>query len=229
MKKNNLLLLVLIIFMSCKNEVKPIGEGILDLEDFDFDTKVSQLYPERLRSKDYTDSYVIKGFKDNESLAQVSVDGSEYLQGGFYSNDSLAKFDNHIFQAVNLVVSADDRIKIINGVASWVNESEVKNMFNLLNEKYGKPKELICSWGNNLKLYEWTLSDKIIRFVSTLDDNSNALNLDLITNRNNKNDKSGEEEPLFSYYFFILNPEFKKDMLEDRFFSGAFLYFKEER
>lgn len=228
MKKNNLLLFVLIIFISCKNQVKPIGEGILDLEDFDFETKVSQLYPERLRSKDYPDSFVINGTKDNESITQVSTNGKQYSQGGIFSNDSLARFDNHIFQAVNLYVTPDDKIQIINGVAKWVDESEVQNMFKLLNKKYGEPKELLGNFGGDFKLYEWTLGDKIIRFVSKLDNNSNALNLDLIINKDNKNDKISEEEPQFSYYLFIVNPEFKEDMLEDNLPSGAFVYFKEK-
>ncbi|WFO14847.1 hypothetical protein M601_013085 [Cellulophaga baltica 4] len=87
MKKYTILLFLLILFLSCKNQVKPIGEGILDLENFDFDTKVSELYPERLKSKEYTDSYIVKGYTE-ESLVRVS--GSEYLQGSKFSLDSIA-------------------------------------------------------------------------------------------------------------------------------------------
>ncbi|ADV48999.1 hypothetical protein Celal_1697 [Cellulophaga algicola DSM 14237] len=222
MKKYTIILFLLILFLSCKNQVKPIGEGILDLENFDFDTKVSELYPERLKSKEYTDSYIVKGYTE-ESLVRVS--GSEYLQGSKFSLDSIAKFDRHIFQAVNLVATSDNKIKLINGVAHWVSSSEINDLFKLLNDNYGQPKNLICSWKNELVLYEWTLDDRIIRFVSTVDNDSNALNLDLIIN---KSYTVREEEPVFSYYFYVLNLEYKKDILEDIYLSGDLVYFRED-
>ncbi len=40
-------------FLSCHNQVKPIGEAIVDLENFNFNTKISELYPDKYKSKEY--------------------------------------------------------------------------------------------------------------------------------------------------------------------------------
>lgn len=50
-----------ILLFSCHSQklTKPIGESPLILDDFDFDTRITTLYPDKYKSKDFSYVYEI--------------------------------------------------------------------------------------------------------------------------------------------------------------------------
>ena len=50
---------LLLLFSSCNSQTKPIGEATLDLSNFDFNVKITTLYPDKNKSKEYTNYYNI--------------------------------------------------------------------------------------------------------------------------------------------------------------------------
>lgn len=234
--KKILLLFVIssFIFLGCQSQVKPIGEAILDLENFNFNTKISTLYPEKYKSEEYKNTYIMKGFNSNEIF--VTIDSTyiweknsslEYLQGNSSSLDSIAIFGNHIFQKVNAMSADDGKIKIINGVSYWTSKTSADNFLKLLNEKYGKPTKLINGWKNELILYQWEANNRVIRFVSNPNNDIDDFNKQykLI----NENFKPTKQEPQFDCYLFIINSAYKEEVFEQTNFSGDFGFFSNEK
>ena len=233
MKKNIILLANIFLILSCEGQIKPIGEAIIDLEKFNFNTKISELYPQKNKSKEYKNTYIMKGFNNNEIF--VSTDstfinetkGIEYIQGNSSSLDSIASFSYHIFQKINTISSINGEIKLINGVSHWVKKTEYHNFLELLNNKYGKPEKSLKNQNDKSVFYQWSLNDKIIRFVVTPNNENNELNK--MMNKVQQKNTTDTEEARFNCYLYIVNPIYKTDILKQKYFSGDLTFFKEEK
>lgn len=73
-------LLSIVLFTSCYGQIKPIGEQPLNLESFNFDTKILDLYPEKNKSKDYNGFYEIKGTVHSQLVARDTTYTNEYSE-----------------------------------------------------------------------------------------------------------------------------------------------------
>ena len=233
MKNNIILLFVISSFSlsSCQSQLKPIGEEIIDLENFSFNTKISELYPDEYKSEHYKNTYVMRGFNNHEifigidSLFFYDNNGIEYIQGNTSSLDSLAFFGNHIFQKINTISSTEGEIKLINAISELVTKTDANDFLKLLNEKYGKPKELINDLDNEAILYQWDLSDKVIRFVSIFNNDLNELNEMMYKVGTKKT--PNKKESRFNCNLFIVNPHYKADIIKQKYFSNDLSFFRE--
>lgn len=220
---------------SCNGQAKPVGEEPLNLETFTFDIKISDLYPEKNKSKEYKDFYEIKGMmhpqlvaKDttyiNEFSESKKAIGIEYRQQSSTSIDTMAVFENQKFQKINVATTLDGKIKAINAVADEITEQQSRDLIKILVNKYGKPKKLKSSWNQKFIIYEWIAKNRIIRFVSAYDDESTTMKL--VINKEKQTIASGEKVPHYVGYLFIVNPALKDEVF-GKMKTGDFVFLDE--
>lgn len=238
MKHNITLLFLLstIIFTNCNAQTKPIGEEPLNLETFHFDTKILDLYPEKNKAKEYKGFYEIQGAvhsqlvaKDttytNEYSENKKAIGIEYLQKSSTSIDTMALFENQQFQKVNVATTIDGKIKAVNAVADELTLQQCDGLIKKLANKYGKPKKMKNSWNETFTIYEWTAKNRIIRYVSAFNDESATMKI--VINKESQTIASGEKEPHYVGYLFIINP-LLKDEVFGKMKTGDFVFFDEK-
>jgi len=231
-----LLLLSTVMFTSCYGQTKPIGQEPLNLESFNFDTKILDLYPEKNKSKQFKNFYEIKGTvhsqlvaKDttytNEYSENKKAIGIEYLQQSSTSIDTMAVFENQQFQKVNIATTINGTIKVINAVADEITQKQCDALIKTLIKMYGKPKKLKNNWNETFTIYEWTTKNKIISFVSAFDDESTTMKI--VIHEENQTIASGEKEPHYVGYLFIINPLLKAEVF-GKMKTGDFVYLDEK-
>jgi hypothetical protein len=237
--KNNITLLLLlstIMFTSCNGQTKPIGDEPLNLENFNFDTKISVLYPDKNVSKDYKGFYEIKGTfhsqmvaKDTTFINEYSENkkaiGIEYRQQSSTSIDTMAIFENQKFQKVNIATTLDGKIKIVNAVADEITQQQSDVLIKKSVKKYGNPKKFKNSWNEKFIIYEWTEKNRIIRFVSAYNDESTPMKL--VIDKEKQTITSGEKEPHYVGYLFIINPALKSEVF-GKMKTGDFVFLDEK-
>ena len=234
MKKNLLLLLLLtnILFTSCNGQAKPMGDEPLNLETFNFDTKISDLYPDKNKSENYIGYYEIKGtvhsqlvIKDTTYLETKKAIGLEYRQQSSTSIDTMVVFENQKFEKINLATTIEGKIKAINAVAEELTEQKYELLIKKLENKYGDPKKLKNNWNEKFTIYEWLKNNKIIRLVSTYDDESTTMKVQI--DKEKRTISSGDKEPHYVAYLFIINPALKSEVF-GKMKTGDFVFLDEK-
>lgn len=233
MRQNYLYLLISLLFLiNCNGQTKPIGKEPVDLENFDFNTKISDLFPNEYKSKEYKNYYEIPGSihsqiveKDttftNEYSENKKPIGIEYRQQSSTSIDKLAIFENQIFNKVNIATTLDNKIKVINGVADEVTRKQSEDFIKNISKKYGKPKIFKSQGNENFTCHEWKTNNRIIRFVTTFDDESGTLKLNV--DEKMQAISAGKKEPHFTNYLFVINQSFKNEVF-GKLKTGDFVY-----
>lgn len=223
-------------FTNCNAQTKPIGEEPLNLENFNFDTKLLDLYPEKNKNKQFKNFYDIKGTvhsqlveKDTTYINNYSENkkaiGIEYLQKTSTSIDTMAVFESQQFQKINVGTTIDGKIKVINTVADELSQQECDKLIKKLTSKYGNPKKLKNSWNETFTIYEWTTTNRIIRFVSAFNDESTTMKI--VINKENQTLSLGEKETYYVGYLFIINPLLKAEVL-GKMKTGDFVFLDEK-
>lgn len=235
--KRILLLSVFILIISCKGQKQgqPIGEGSLNLENFDFNTGISTLFPEKNKTKTYDNAFEIKvndseTFMFQKDTTFVFSDsrkpiGFEYRQLNWSSRYSLADFQEYSFQKVNIATTMDGKIKIIGAVADGISSTDNNKLLKLLNAKYGAPKKLNGSWKDGLIIFEWTKKDRIIRFITVHDNENSTLKIEIDPAKAKITE--GKKNPHLTSYLFIINPAFKNEVF-GKLNTGDFVYLDNE-
>ena len=232
--KNTLLLLTILPFMiSCngqeKRSVTSLADEPLQLENFDFNTKISILLPENTKSKDYNGYYEIKSemleldtITDGDYIGSEKPIRIEYTQQSFSSRDILAKFGSEEFNAISLVTTMNGQIMLVNALIGEIELKQTEKFIEKLDTKYGKSTKTKGEFANlNFDIYTWQLEDRIIRYTTVLDNEENALKIEV--NEENKKITEGEKNPHYKGYIFIIKKEFK-DEIFGKVSSGDFVF-----
>lgn len=230
--KQLILLLNLCVLISCTGQTKPIGEGSLNLESFKFSTKITDLFPEKYKSEDQGNYYEIPGSHHSQIVVRDTtfIDkytpkskpvGLEYRQQSSTSIDNLAFFGDQIFNKINIATTLDGKIKVVNGVADEITKKQNSDLIIILNKKYGDAKKFKPQWSDGFSGYEWVTKNKIIRYVIAYDNESTTLKINVDQEKNTIS--SGEKEPHFAAYLFIINPNLKNEIF-GKLNTGDFVY-----
>lgn len=239
--KNKLLLLFaasMLTFSTCNGQVKPIGEAPLNLEKFSFNTKVSDLIPEKYKSKEYQDAYIIE-IKDrhtplmfqrdsifsNQFTPERKAIGLEYSQGSWGMDDQLAVFQDQYFQKINIASTLDGNIKALGCVADELTKSQAENLLKMLTAKFGTSKTLKSRWNEKLTIHEWTKKDRIIRYVTSYTNEDNMMKI--VIDKTQGTISEGKKEPHYLGYLFIVNPALKSEVF-GKMNTGDFVYINNE-
>ena len=232
MKKLITFLLAIILF-SCQStkQTKPIGESPLILDEFDFETKIATLYPDKYKSKDFSYVYDIpstyhSNFVEKDTIFENEFDeskkaiGFEYRQKSSTSIDTLALLNNQPFQKVNVATTLDNKIKIISAVADEIPKSKSDKIIKYLTENYGPYKKIKAEFGTEFYIYEWKTQNKTYRYSPILDNESSTIKL--VINDTKGTIKSGKKEPHINGYFYIIQNNFIKDI--EKLKTGDFVF-----
>ena len=222
MKIYRLLLLKCLFFllMSCNGQMKSIDTQPLDLENFDFQTKFSTLIPDSNKMPDVSDRYYeIKSegllahtiYGDGYSIPEEPI-RIEYRRISFSYEETLATFAGFNFNAINLVMTLDGKMMVVNALAGEISLKETQRFINLLNKKYGKETKTVEKFMEKpFDIFTWELEDRIIKYCIVHDDESNALKF--VLDKENSTIRSGEKEPHFKAYIYLVKKEYANEVI----------------
>lgn len=227
------LLLFTSIFTNCKGQenlsAKSLGEESLRLEDFDFNTKLSTLLPESSKSKKYHGYYEVKNeLIEVDTVSEITYDGNkkvriDYRQRSYSSRDTMAKFCEFEFNAINLATDLNGKIILIHAMMDKTDLKQSKDLIAILDKKYGKSKKSKNTFfANNFDIYTWHLKDRIIRYSLVFDKKENVVYLEVDEN-NKKIDRIDVKNEHFKGYFYIIKAE-DKDKVFGKDKSGDLVY-----
>jgi hypothetical protein len=210
-------LTLLLLFISCGGQTKPIGEQPLDLSHFNFDTKITVFYPNKNKSKDYKGYYAITT-KYNSQLVEKDTTfideysdhkkamGIEYRQQSSSNIDTLAVFEKQIFNKINVATTLDNKVKVICAVADEMSITESQSFIKTLSDKYGKCKKSESEFFGKYFIYEWQTNNAIIKYSSVF--NNESTTLKIIVDKTKNTIKQGNNEPHFEGYFYLIKKEY---------------------
>ncbi|MDP9955401.1 hypothetical protein J2X97_001038 [Epilithonimonas hungarica] len=223
MKKLLLILTISPFVLSCdgqdKSGAKSLSEESLQLENFDFNTKISTLLPKETKSKEYAGYYKVKSemievdtVADGEFIGSEKPVRIEYRQRSFSTRDVLANFDDFEFNAINFVTNMDGKLMLINAVAGETDKGKTEDFVSNLNKKYGNSKNTKSEFvGQDFDIYTWQLKDRIIRYCMVFDDEKSTLKI------------GGEKNPHYQSYLYVIKKEFQNQIFGN-VSSGDFVF-----
>lgn len=235
MKKIIKTLILILLFKSTINygQTKPIGEEPLSLDEFNFDTKITLLYPDKYLEKNSNDTYTVNEdkndwvtfrkdstFIDNYSDNERAI-GIEYHQTSWTNINQLALFVNQSFQKINTATTLNGKIKVINPVATDISKEQSEDILRALVNKYGKYEKLKNKWNEKYDMYQWIYKDRIIRYVIQYDDEKNTIKMTVDQDKNTI--EKGKKEHHYIGYIFIINRVLKDEVL-GKMRTGDFVY-----
>lgn len=214
-------------------QVKPIGQAPLNLLKFDFNTKITDLYPDKYKSEKWDNYYDIPVGEEtrmvqrdttfiNEFSQDQKAVGVEYRQMSSSSGDELALADKQAFSSISVATSIEGKIKAIGAETSEITNEQAKNFVENLTNKYGKYKKLEGDFMSKFTIYEWEAGDRIFRYATVYTDEQNTLKLEI--DKDKGTIKESERNPHHNGYFFVINEDFVKDLATLQ--TGIFVYIK---
>jgi len=221
-------------------QTKAIGDTPLDLEAFNFNTGIAVLFPEKNKSKSYNNAYEINLNGNPERSIMVEKEatfndkygkdrkenGYEYHQKNWSNIDEVASFQTQFFQKINVATTLDGKIKVISGLADELTKTDSEKLLKLLTNKYVAYRKLKSSWNEKVVIYEWTKKDRIVRFATSYNDESNTMKI--VVDQSKKTVTEGEKQPHFVGYLFIINPSLKSEIF-GKMNSGDFVYLDDRK
>lgn len=128
-----------LLFMSCEKE------KAIELENFNFDTKISTFISDKNKYENYENYYKIKNLVigadtivDGEFIGSEEPIRIDYKRDIISYNDIIARFDEYDFNAINFATTLNGKIMIFNGVDNKITIKETQKFVELLNNKYVK-------------------------------------------------------------------------------------------
>ncbi len=221
-----------VILISCNKITKPIGEEPLDLYNFNFNTKITELYPNKNRSKEFEGYYNIKTKYDSHIVQkdttfldkysdQKKAVGMEYRQQSSSNIDTLAIFKTQTFNKINIATTLNNEIIVVSAVSDEMSNSKTQNFINLLTGKYGKYKKTQNEFTDNkFFTYEWETNKEIIKYSSVFNDESNTIKI--VVDKTENKISQGDKEPHFEGYFYIINKQYQSHI--KNFKTGDFVF-----
>lgn len=215
------------------DQVKPIGQAPLNLLKFDFDTKITDLYPDKYKSEKWDNYYDIPVGEEtrmvqrdttflNEFSENQKAVGVDYRQMSSSSGDELALADKQAFSSISVATSIEGKIKAIGAQTSEITNEQAKNFVENLTTEYGKYKKLEGDFMSKFTIYEWEAGDRIFRYATIYSDEKNTMKLEI--DKDKGTIKEGERNPHHNGYFFVINKDYMKDL--GTLSTGIFVYIK---
>lgn len=224
MAKLNLIfyLNLLLLFVSCKGQTKPIGEKPLDLEEFNFDTKITTLFPDKYKSTKWENYYNIPSAMNTSLFQKVTVYENEftdrqkpkwieYREGSSTTADTLAIFKDSAFNTVNFATTLDDKIMVVNGVAQEIGQVEIEKFIQQMNKKYGNSVKTKGKFFKPFDIYTWKLADRTIKYCVIVNDESNTMKIAVDVEKQKLEEV--KREPHYEAYIYIIKKEYEKTVV----------------
>jgi hypothetical protein len=229
MKKLLLLLAILLFIISCNGnktpKAKSLSEETLELENFDFDTKISTLVPEKNKKvTKYGEHYELKSemmivdtITNGDSGQPIRI---RYNPLSYTLEDAMAKFDEFDFNAISLETTLGGKIMAVNGLVEKISLSETQVFIDLLNKKYGKAIQTKGDFVRPFDIFTWQLKDRIIKYCIVINNETNTMKI--VVDNENKEIKKGKKEQYFGAYIYLIKNEYAEKLIGKM--GGKFSY-----
>lgn len=214
--------------ISCKGQEKALSDEPLRLENFDFNTKISTLLPDKNKSKNYDGYYEIKSgvivvdtIKDGDYTGSEKPIRIEYREKGYSSEDILATFEDFNFNAINLATTLEGNIMVVNALIGEISLKETQRFVKLLDKKFGKSTKTKGDFIKPFDIYTWEYKDRIIKYSIVEDDERSTLKI--VVDKENKIIINEKKEPHFEAYIYLIKKEYA-DKVIGKMRTGDLIY-----
>jgi len=217
--------LITILFIGCKSHEKAIGEAPIILDNFNFETNIKDIYPDRYKVDGdsvyaFPSSYVKESTTAIDTLyeeywsSDKTPKGLNYKQLIYTKEDTIAIFENFPFANLNIVTTLDHKkIMMISSFLEEISKTKTDDFVSKLNQKYGKAERVSQNY-NEYEVYTWNLKDRTIKYSVLLNERKDPRHFDKTT---------GVE--ILNAYFFIIKKEYE-NVFVDKMDEGALNYCK---
>lgn len=227
MKYNFIALLCFIFMESCNGQSKSLAENTVDLESFDFNTKIADLLPEKFKTDkntyeipgDYF-SYTINRWPvyNNQSDKNEDIIGYHYDMSNYSNANPFAVFGKQAFGKIGIVSNLSNEIQLIAAEAR-MSEKESNDFIQKLTEKYGSCKMIKAQNFRDRDIYEWANNNILYRYAPVKTDNSNALRFNV---DGSNTITEGKTASFTEGYFYTFSKDFEKEIKYLN--TGIFVY-----
>ena len=219
-----LILSLAILITSCTAQIKPIGESPLQLKSLDLNLKITDLLPDKYKSKQFDDYYDIPSDSAHTNLLKKEIifkdpysdkktpKWIEYHQQGSSSVDTMAVFDKFVFNTMNIVTTPDNKLMVFNGLIDEVGKKENDDFIRMLDGLYGNHVKTKGEFAKNtFDIYTWKLSDRTIKYAVVYDDESNTMKIEV--DKVNNTIQNAAKEPHYQGYIYIIDKAHEKEVV----------------
>lgn len=200
---------------SCAQRPGPLGEKPIKLDNFDFSTPITDIFPAHYvdttwganwyKIPSYTGSVsyskeTCEDYKDNPlwiTYTHVSsCNADEYLSIGEWS-----------FCSAYFATTLEGRIFAVGGSAQDITQEDCDKFIAYLSKQYGEPERSTGNFSSNL--YKWTLKDRTLTFAMKSTDEHNVLKVEHVYNEDGSlaEIREGKRKNTINGYFFVFDGE----------------------
>ncbi len=203
----------------CAQRPGPLGEKTIKLDDFDFSTPITDIFPDRYISAEWgEDWYQIPSPCTEyghlyQKETRKNYDGNAfwvtYSQNGSCDADELLSMGGHTFSTANFAVTLDGRrISAVGGCNYDLTQEDCDRFIALLTKRYGEPEQGDGKWFP-VRLYKWRLKDRTLTFAIHETDEHNILKLEKVYHEedNTLEIREGKRRNRTEGYFFVFDGE----------------------
>lgn len=229
--------------LGCTSRPGPLGEGTIKLDDFDFTTSISEIFPDRYLDPEFGDDgwYRIPSvpttFGDytlyrRDTCFNFSRDKAlwvTYRQQSSFSTDEYLSMAGRTFDAANFATTFDGRIFAVGGNISELTQTESEDFIARLSKRYGEPVHTVESFCGDYDMYTWTLEDRTLKYAAITTDEHNVLKFEHVYNEDGSlaDIRAGKRRNILKGYFFVIDAAWRdRFLITDRAVSGDFCYCK---
>lgn len=225
----------------CTRKPGPLGEGTIELDNFDFTTSISVIFPDRYLDPEFGDNgwyrvpSVPNTFGDytmycRDTCFNFSRDKAlwvTYRQQSSFSTDEYLSMAGRTFDAANFATTFDGRIFAVGGNISELTQTESEDFIARLSKQYGEPVHTVESFCRDYDMYTWTLEDRTLKYAAITTDEHNVLKFEHVYNEDGSlaDIRPGKRRNILKGYFFVIDAAWRdRFLITDRAVSGDFVY-----
>lgn len=227
--------------LGCTSRPGPLGEGTIKLDDFDFTTSISVIFPDRYLDPEFGDDgwYRVPSVPNTlgdytmycrDTCFNFSRDKAlwvTYRQQSSFSTDEYLSMAGRTFDAANFATTFDGRIFAVGGNISELTQTESEDFIARLSKQYGEPVHTVESFCRDYDMYTWTLEDRTLKYAAITTDEHNVLKFEHVYNEDGSlaDIRPGKRRNILKGYFFVIEAAWRdRFLITDRAVSGDFVY-----
>lgn len=208
---------------SCAQKPGPLGERTIELDDFNFTTPISEIFPERYIHPAYGPNWynVPSGHLYNKETLHDSSTGEAlwitYTHSSSSSDDEYLSMAGQTFNAANFATTLDGHIFLVSGKIDELTQTESNDFITRLTKCYGDPIHTVEDCFGDYDLYTWTLKERTLKYAVVTTDNHNVLKIEVKHNEDGSlvNIGEGKRKITLKGYFYVIDAAWR-----DRFFEA---------
>lgn len=201
----------------CVQRPGPLGEKTIKLDNFDFSTPITDIFPERyIDTRWGANWYKIPSLIGDVSYHKDVCEDSDdnevwitYTCSSYCGADEFLSMYGYTFCSAYLVTTLDGHIFAVGGHAPEITQEDRNNFIDLLSKQYGEPERITDIFSSNSYKYKWKLKDRTLTLAVRETDEHNVLKIERTYNEEDDTIelREGKRRNRIECYFFIFEGE----------------------